>query len=110
MHDIAGTPDRRRVARAVITDTELSVLTLPIPVRLLDISLSGVLFESSNAVQIGTLGTLRCNFGGSPFSAEVQVQRIEPSRADRTGRHLIGAAFVALSRDDQRVIQRFADQ
>jgi hypothetical protein len=110
MHDIAGTPDRRRVARAVITDTELSVLTLPIPVRLLDISLSGVLFESSNAVDVGTRGTLRFNFAGSPFSADVQVQRLEPSGGLRAGRYLIGAAFVALSRDDQQVIQRFADQ
>ena len=43
MHDIAGSSERRRVARAAVTDTELSVLTLPIPVRLLDISLGGVL-------------------------------------------------------------------
>jgi PilZ domain-containing protein len=108
--DLVGSPDRRRVARAAITDTQLSVLTLPTPVRLLDISLGGVLFESSNAVDVGTRGTLRFNFGGAPFSADVQVQRIEPAGTDRVGRYLIGAAFVALSRDDQQVIQRFADQ
>jgi hypothetical protein len=105
-----ASPDRRRVARAVITGTELSVLTLPIPVRLLDISLSGVLFETANAVDVGTRGTLRFNFGGAPFSADVKVQRLESTQADRAGRYLIGAAFVALSRDDQQVIQRFADQ
>src|SRR5689334_6624106 len=109
MNELAS-PERRRLARAVITDTELSVLTLPIPVRLLDISLNGALFESSNAVDVGTRGTLRFNFGGSPFSADVKVQRLEPSPTDRAGRYLIGAAFVALSRDDQQVIQRFADQ
>ena len=108
--DIARSPARRRVARTAITDTELSLLTLPTPVRLLDISLSGVLFESANPVDVGTRGTLRFNFAGSPFSADVQVQRLEPARSERTGRYLIGAAFVALSRDDQQVIQRFADQ
>jgi hypothetical protein len=36
--DIARSPERRRVARTAITDTELSLLTLPTPVRLLDIS------------------------------------------------------------------------
>ena len=106
----SASPDRRRVARAVVTGTKLSVLTLPIPVRLLDISLGGVLFETANAVDVGTRGTLRFNFGGAPFSADVKVQRLEPSPADRAGRYLIGAAFVALSRDDQQVIQRFADQ
>jgi hypothetical protein len=68
MSDLAS--DRRRVPRAVIADTELSVLAFPIPVRLLDISLAGVLLE----------------------------------------RFTIGASFVALSRQDQRVIERFADQ
>jgi hypothetical protein len=106
----SASPDRRRVARAVITDTELSVLTLPIPVRLLDISKSGALFETANAVEVGTRGTLRFNFGGSPFSADVKVQRLEPSPTDPAGRYRIGVAFVALSRDDQQVIQRFADQ
>lgn len=109
MHEVP-TPERRRVTRAAITDTEFTILTAPVPVRLLDISLSGVLFEAANAVDVGTTGTLRFNFAGSPFSVEVRVQRREPAAADRSGHHLIGAAFVALSRDDQQVIQRFADQ
>ena len=63
--------ERRRVPRAAIADTELSVLAFPIPVRLLDISLGGVLLESSHPVDLGTRGTLRFNFGGVPFSADV---------------------------------------
>ena len=80
-------------------------------VRLLDISLDGVLLESSHAVEPGTRGTLRFNFGGVPFSADVQVERLDVTRSD-TGaeRFSIGASFVAPSRQDQRVIERFADQ
>lgn len=109
MNDVAS--DRRRVPRAAIADTELSVLAFPIPVRLLDISLAGVLIESAHPVDLGQRGTLRFNFGGVPFSADVKVERIDRSRTDAgTERYAIGAAFVALSRNDQRVIERFADQ
>jgi hypothetical protein len=95
----------------VIADTELSVLAFPVPVRLLDISLGGVLLEASHPVELGTRGTLRFSFGGVPFSADVRVERSDRSRSE-TGQEKfsIGAAFVALSRQDQRVIERFADQ
>ena len=109
MRDLAPT-DRRRVPRAVIADTELSVLAFPIPVRLLDISLGGVLLESSHPVELGTRGTLRFNFGGVPFSADVKVERLDGRRNGAAERFTIGASFVALSRQDQRVIERFADQ
>ena len=109
MSDVAA--NRRRVPRAVIADTELSVLAFPMPVRLLDISLGGVLLESTHAVDLGQRGTLRFNFGGVPFSADVRVERVDRARGN-TGapRYNIGAAFVALSRNDRRVIERFAIQ
>lgn len=109
MRDLAST-DRRRVPRAVIADTELSVLAFPIPVRLLDISLGGVLLESTHPVELGTRGTLRFNFGGVPFSADVKVERLESQPNGATEKFTVGASFVALSRQDQRVIERFADQ
>lgn len=109
MTDLASA-DRRRVPRAAIADTELSVLAFPIPVRLLDISLGGVLLESTQAVELGTRGALRFNFGGVPFSADVKVERVERLHHGAGERFSIGASFVALSCQDQRVIERFADQ
>jgi hypothetical protein len=85
-------------------------LAFPVPVRLLDISLSGVLLEASHPVEQGTRGTVRFNFGGTPFSAAVRVERVDIRREAGGERFNIGAAFVALSREDQRVIERFADQ
>ena len=108
--DDRGSADRRRAPRAVIADTALSVLAFPIPVRLLDISLGGVLLESSQPVELATRGTLRFNFGGVPFSADVRVERMERQGYSDAERFTIGASFVALSRQDQRVIERFADQ
>src|SRR5262245_61259770 len=110
MSDVASS-DRRRVPRAVIADTELSVQAFPIPVRLLDISLGGVLLESPHPVDRGTRCTLRFNVCGGPFSADVIVERIDRSQhGNGIERYSIGAAFVALSRQDQQVIERFADQ
>ena len=102
--------ERRRVPRCPIADTALSVLAFPVPVRLLDISLGGVLLEAAHRVDSGTRGTLRFNFGGTPFSAEVRVERVDVRREGPVERFNIGAAFVSLSREDQRVIERFADQ
>lgn len=109
MSDVAG--DRRRIHRAAIADTELSVQAFPIAVRLIDISLSGVLLESTHPVELGTQGTLRFNFGGVPFSADVKVERVSSARTASGGdSYSIGATFVALSRQNQRVIERFTDQ
>jgi hypothetical protein len=101
--------DRRRVPRSVITDAEISVLSFPVPVRLIDISLAGVLLEASTPFESGTRGTVRFNFGGAPFSAEVKVERIEGLHGPLE-RFRIGASFVALNLDDQRVVERFSDQ
>src|SRR5690348_12200393 len=102
MHQLSS-PDRRRIPRAVIADTEFSVLAFPIPVRLLDISLSGVLLEASQRVDLGTRGTVRFNFGGVPFSADVKVERTEAAGGDTpAARYLVGASFVALKREDQQ--------
>jgi hypothetical protein len=45
-----------------------------------------------------------------PFSADVNVERVENRTNGAGERFTIGASFVALSRQDQRVIERFADQ
>ena len=102
--------ERRRAPRVEITDTELSVLEFPIQVRLLDISLGGVLLESTHAVDLGQRGTLRFSFGGAPFSADVCVEHVSRSPGAAAERYAIGAAFVGLNHDGRRVIERFADQ
>lgn len=110
MGDVASS-DRRRTPCALVSGTALSVLAFPIPLGLLGISLTGVLLESSHPVDLGSCGTLRFNFGGVLFSTDRTVERIDRSHftagADRDS---IGAAFVALSHQDQRVIERFARQ
>ena len=92
MRDTA--PDRRRAPPSEVAGAELSVIAFPVPVRLLDISLSGKLLESTHQVEVGTRSTLRFNFGGEPFWADVKVERLTP-QAPASGR---------------AVIERFEDQ
>jgi hypothetical protein len=108
MSDVAS--DRRRVPRAAVSNTELSVQAIPTPVRLLDISVSGVRLESSHPVDLGQRGTLRFNFGGVPFSADVRVERIDRSQAGGAERYSIGAPVVAHSPSDKRVIESVSDK
>jgi len=98
--------ERRRVARVPIAVAELLV-TFPIEVRLVDISVTGVLLRSKHQVELGTRGTLRFNLGGRPFAADVEVERL--SAIDDVGgeRFSIGASFVALSADGRHAIERF---
>ena len=107
---MSNAEDRRRLPRAAVVDTEFSVLASPVAVRLVDISLTGVLLESSHPVELGTRATLRLNFSGVPFSADVKVERVMPLRASGREAFSVGAAFVALSRQGQEVIERFVDQ
>ena len=74
-------------------------------VQILDISLSGVLVESSQPTRQGARGHLRVDLGGAPLSADVEVRRV--SSAEGTDRYRIGASFVNLSPEQQQLIGRF---
>ena len=52
---------------------ELLVLPVPVSVQVVDISVAGVLLQSSRPVGVGTRGSLRLNIGGAPFLADVDV-------------------------------------
>jgi hypothetical protein len=78
-------------------------------VRVLDISVAGVLLQSSRPVAPGERGGLSLNLGGSPFRAEVQVQRVAAA-ADAAVGYRIGATFIALNQDLRQLIERFMTQ
>jgi hypothetical protein len=97
--------ERRRFPRH---DTKGQLATLPanVNVRVLDISVAGVLLHSSEEVEAGTKGNLRLNLDGSAFRADVQVQRVASAPDDAAGCRL-GATFVGLSEDLRQLIERF---
>jgi hypothetical protein len=89
-------------------DTAGQLATVPanLNVRVLDISVAGVLLQSSEAVEAGTTGHLRLHLDGAPFKADVQVQRVAAAPAGTAG-YRLGATFVGLSPDLRQLIERF---
>jgi len=78
-------------------------------VRVMDISVTGVLLQSSRALERGTRASLRLNMGGSPFAADIEIQRVSAEAAGEARYHL-GATFVAISEEDRQLIERFTSQ
>ena len=97
--------ERRRTPRQQVSE-EFANLPGNMSVRVLDISVAGVLLHSSDAVDAGTLGNLRLHLDGSAFRADVQVQRVAAAPDGAAG-YRLGATFVGLSPDLRQLIERF---
>jgi PilZ domain-containing protein len=103
--------ERRKMERMAIETGELAVLPFPMTVRILDISLSGVLLQSAHPVGPGARGSLKLNLDGVPFTADVEVQRVSPAPDVKSAEpYRIGAKFVATTREHQQIIERFINQ
>ena len=97
--------ERRRHPRHDTTG-QLATVPASVNVRLIDISVAGVLLHSSEAVEAGTKGNLRLHLDGSAFRADVQVQRVALDGSGSPG-YRLGATFVGLSPDLRQLIERF---
>jgi hypothetical protein len=95
--------ERRQAARFE-ADGELAILPTPLNVRVLDISMGGVMLGLSRSVDLGARGRLRINLGGSTFAADVQVQRVTAGTGDAFH---VGAMFVNLDDASRQMIERF---
>ena len=97
--------ERRRFPRHE-TAGQLATVPASVNVRVLDISVAGVLLHSSESVEPGTMGNLRLHLDGSAFRADVQVQRVAAEPAGVPG-YRLGATFTGLSPDLRQLIERF---
>ena len=109
-HD-AAMEERRRSSRIAIGHVEPASLPSNEAVQVLDISVTGVLLQSARAIEPGTRGSLKLNFGGAPFSADVEVHRAVPMADGGTSpSYRVGASFVAITPEHRQLIERFANQ
>ena len=84
------------------------MLPVALSVRILDISLSGVLVQARQPAKPGDRGRLRLDLGGMPFSADVEVRRVVTGGLPDD--YKVGIAFVGLSTEHRQTIQRFTQQ
>jgi hypothetical protein len=97
--------ERRRSPRFEVPAGERAILPIELSVRLLDISLTGVLVQGPQTAKEGSRGRLRLDLAGQPFAAEVEVRRI--AQAPGGQGYKIGARFVDLTDDQRHLIETF---
>lgn len=98
--------ERRRAPRRAVVDGSMAGITAASSVRVVDISLSGVLLASTRPATVGARGRLSLTIGGNPLAAEVEIRRVVAA-PDRAGFN-IGARFVDITQAQRDAIERFA--
>jgi len=107
-NDRADQPERRRAPRLTVDGRALAGVIAANSVRVIDISVGGVLLASARSAPVGVRGRLSVTIGGSPLAAEVEIRRVDVA-PDQTG-FRIGAMFVGITPAQQDSIERFARQ
>lgn len=78
-------------------------------VRIVDLSVTGVLLQAQDAVGVRSKALLRLSVGGSPLAAEVEVTRVAPAAQLGDG-YRIAAQFLAITPNHRQLIERFISQ
>jgi len=103
--------DERRRSVRIALDGQVARILSNVDVQVLDISVDGVLLQTHQPVEPGSRGCLRLNLWGTPFSADVEVRRVNPLvEGERSAGYGVGAVFVAIMPEHRQLIERFASQ
>jgi len=95
----------------MVIDGQLATLPANVDVQVIDISVAGVLLQTNQPFDPGTRGCLRLNLWGTPFSADVEVRRVDKlMNGERQAGYGVGAVFVAIMPEHRQLIERFASQ
>ena len=78
-------------------------------VRILDLSASGVLLQSHDAVDVNSKAMLRLSVAGAPFAAEIEVMRVALAPRSADG-FRIAAQFREITPKHRQLIERFISQ
>lgn len=106
--------ERRRALRHEIAAGELALLPSAMTVQVLDISLGGALLQASQAPLVGSAGRLTLALKGRPFSAEIEVRRVERvadvQPAEGRAFYKLGVMFADISPEHRRTVEAFTCQ
>jgi hypothetical protein len=78
-------------------------------VRILDLSATGVLLQSRDAVDVSSKAVLRMSMAGAPFAAEIEVMRVALAPRPAEG-FRIAAQFLEITPKHRQLIERFISQ
>jgi c-di-GMP-binding flagellar brake protein YcgR len=104
-------PERRRHVRAPVADDVRLLVHVSVEAQVLDISAGGALVTTASRLQPGERAHLRVLLDREPFSAWVEVRRLQPGTMIASEpRHHMGLSFVALDDASRRTLQRFVKE
>jgi len=86
-------------------DDCVGVLTREVRVRLVNISTSGCLIESSTRLELGTAGDLRVQVGGELYDDHVRIARVQQVHGAGSTWH-VGAEFLWTTQPGTRSLRR----
>ena len=101
--------ERRRARRFAILEGEGTTRSVSATVRVLDLSVGGVLMQVDRPLELRVRGCLRLNLGGQAFSADVEVARVSPVSASADEGYRVGAVFVGLTPEHRQLIESFTN-
>ena len=99
--------ERRRARRYAVVAGEGATRSISATVRVLDLSVAGVLMQSNRPLTLRARGCLRLNLGGQAFTADVEVARVSPVSANADEGYRIGAVFVTITPEHRQLIESF---
>jgi len=108
----AGDGSRRRAPRLPVHIEGSLAGRAAYPVDVVDLSLTGCLVRSPNALDAGAILDLALTLRADPFRAKVRVveSSLDGAGAPQSGtRYLAGLEFVALSAREELRLRRFLD-
>jgi hypothetical protein len=97
--------ERRRSPRRPVRGQSMAVPVAE-SVRVLDLSIAGVLLETASPPDLGAIAKLKFSVGGEPLAADVEVKRVTAG----PGGYRVGARFVEMTPAHRRLIERFMGQ
>jgi hypothetical protein len=100
--------ERRREPRIPMRADDSAGLPLGLTVRLVDISTSGVLLASPQALELGQRARLSTTLGTGSVNVNIEVRRVSPGGdPGRAGGYRIGASFVDPDGASARSVSQF---
>ena len=97
------------IGSVLAADDLVGVLTREVRVRLVNISASGCLVESSHRLELGTTGALALTIDGERFEDDVRVSRVQQMQGASANWHL-GAEFLWTTQPGMRSLRRIVSR
>jgi len=99
--------ERRRATRVEPADKRRLALSVSLPIKVLDVSRSGVLLGSKTELAIGDRAELRASVGPRSLTVTIEIRHLSTDPKARGGlQYRAGAVFVMLTAEQRLLLEQ----